>query len=247
MEQLRRRRVNKVILIVAGSILGLFVVLAAISAALGGGKNGTKPAAAASSPAPVVTSATPPAPQASASSKPVADAKSSTLPPPAAPVDSPTGFGALSSTWDAHHTADSSYNAGSAFDPDPNLPQANGRTGDRYVTVQYTAGYVTSFQVNEPSGTSESAAMANIVGKDMPADAKVLWTRDQSSNGCFQEEVSSQSLGRALAAAGVGDAQGAVLLEAQSQDISVFDASNVAWVMVNTGDGSLTAADAPGC
>ena len=200
-----------------------------------------------SSPAAAASTTAPPSPSPAKSSPAAVPSAAAAAPPPAVPVDALTGFGALASTWDAHHTADTSYNPGSAFDPDPNLPQANGRTGDRYVMVQYAEGYVTSFQVNEPSGTSVAAAMRDIVGRDMPPDTKVLWTRDQSSDGCFQEEVASAALGRALRGGGLADSQGAVLLEAQSQDISVFDASNVAWVMVNTGDGSLTAADAPGC
>jgi hypothetical protein len=41
--------------------------------------------------------------------------------------------------------------------------------------------------------------------------------------------------------------QGAVLLEAQSANPPVFDASDVATVMVAPGDDSMSESDAPGC
>lgn len=163
---------------------------------------------------------------------------------PAEPADPLTGFGATVATWDANHTADDNFDPGSAFDPEPNLPQNDAREGDRYVTVQYSGGLVTDYQVNEPNGTTVTAAFADVVARELPSDTVVMWKLDQT--GCEQEEVESKILGTVLAGYGQDDPQGAVFLEVQSPDAPAFDPSNIAYVTVDT-LGSLTASQAPGC
>ncbi|HEV2640137.1 MAG TPA: hypothetical protein VGX23_33695 [Actinocrinis sp.] len=231
-----------------GSVFAFFVVVGAIGDATGAGKKApAAPAAAAqtSPPAQVVKQASSaPAKATTKAAAPVIVLRTSAA--PAAPVDNLTGFGATVATWDAHHTADPTFNAGSAFDADPNLPQINGNEGARYAAVNYEGGLVLDYQVDEPTGMTVTAAFSDVISRELPPGTTVLWKLDQSANGCNQEEVESETLGTVLSAESAGDPQGAVLLEAQSANLNAFDPSNIAYVLLSTA-GSLTAAQAPGC
>lgn len=160
---------------------------------------------------------------------------------PSTPADTLTGYGATVTTWDANHTADTTFTAGSVFDPNPSLPQINGNEGARYSAVTPLGGLVEDYTVNEMNGTSVTAAFTDVVSRELPSDTLVVWKRDQSANGCYQEEVQSKTLAKVLGG------QGAVLLEAQSANPAVLDSSNVATVMVAPGDSSVSESDAPGC
>ena len=115
------------------------------------------------------------------------------------PADPLTGYGATITTWDATHTADTTFAAGSVYDPNPALPQINGNEGARYAAVTPLAGLVENYTVDEMADTSTTAAFADVVSRELPSDTLVLWKRDQSANGCYQEEVQSKTLARSSA------------------------------------------------
>jgi hypothetical protein len=158
------------------------------------------------------------------------------------------GFGATFDVWNATRHPDPDFDQYTAYGADPALPQINGHTGARYVTVSGSNGYVTSYQVNYPAHTAIATVLADILRKEFPADASYLWKK-QVPGSCYQAEVKSAKLAAALTSEGLGDGTGQVFVEAKSlANGGVFDASDVSYVMVGTG--MLTypsAGQAPGC
>jgi len=120
-----------------------------------------------------------------------------------------TGFGAATADWNAHHVADDDFQPGSVYDRDPALPTINGHEGARYVTVSSDAGHVTSYTLNFPPGTALAEAKAAAL-QELPADVIVRWyvVRDD----CAQADVTSVTLGRALADQKIGDPGGEALI-----------------------------------
>lgn len=136
---------------------------------------------------------------------------------PAPPADTLTGYGATVAAWDRTHRADPSYAAGSAYNPDPSLPPANGRTADQYVAVQPLGGRVTDYTRNLPA-TSVSGAETIIAG-EFPADTRMLWT--QPLTGCTIVEYASPTLHAALGDTDTGDVQ--VVYASQQTGVSTVD------------------------
>ena len=158
------------------------------------------------------------------------------------------GFGATVDTWDSTRNPDTDFADGAAYGADPSLPQIDGHAGARYVTVQSAFDRVVSYQVNFPPHVSITAALADILHTEFPADATYLWKRTVPGQ-CYQAEVKSATLAKALTGTQVGDGTGQVFLEAKSLPpggTEGFDPANVtyanlAFQTVNS------AAQAPGC
>lgn len=122
---------------------------------------------------------------------------------PPASVDTLTAYGATVAAWDGAHTPDTDYDPGTVYDPDPSLPSVYGNQGARYVSVQSIAGRVTNYTEN--LGALTLANAENVVGREFPADTKVLWS--QRLTGCTQVELASPTLHRVLGDTGTGDVQ----------------------------------------
>lgn len=140
---------------------------------------------------------------------------------PAAPVDTLTGYGATVARWNATHKVDPSYTAGSAYNPDPSLPPANGRTADTYVAVQPLGGRVTDYTINMAATPLSGAE--TVVGREFPADTRLLWA--QPLTGCTIVEYASPTLRAALGDTDTGDAQ--VVYASQAQSTSTVDEATV--------------------
>lgn len=122
---------------------------------------------------------------------------------PPAPVDTLTGYGATIATWDGTHTPDTDFDPGTVYDPDPSLPTVYGNEGARYVSVQPVGGRVTNYTEN--LGALTLANAESVVGREFPADTRVLWS--QQLTGCTQVELASPTLHRVLGDTGTGDVQ----------------------------------------
>lgn len=130
----------------------------------------------------------------------------STLTTPATTVtatDTLTGYGATIEAWNRAHTPDTDLDPGTAYDPDPSLPQVYGNEGARYVSVQTIGGRVTNYTEN--LGALTLANAESVVGREFPADTRVLWS--QQLTGCTQVELVSPTLHRVLGNTGTGDVQ----------------------------------------
>src|SRR5487761_32961 len=145
------------------------------------------------------------------------NAASTTTSPPvvsAAPTKSPssalTGFGATDAAWNAHHTADTDFAVGAAYNPDPNLPKINGHTGAHYVATNHSNGRVLGYMMNFTSGTSVATAKTSVL-QEFPADASIIWFAVRDS--CAQLEVKSAMLGAELGDPQIGDPDGLAFVE----------------------------------
>jgi hypothetical protein len=136
---------------------------------------------------------------------------------PPAQAAAVTGFGALISDWNATHTPDHAFAAGSVYDPNPALPSINGHTGAVYVLVTPTNGRILSYAMNLPKGTSLRFAI-NAVRQQFPRDVHVLWTARKDA--CAQTQFASRILGRVLRAPAIGDSRGLVMVEFEDIDSS---------------------------
>lgn len=159
-----------------------------------------------------------------------------------------TGFGATVDTWDSTRNPDTDFAGGAAYGADPSLPQINGHAGARYVTVQSAFDRVVSYQINFPPHVSITAALADILHTEFPADATYLWKRTVPGQ-CYQAEVKSATLAKALTGTQIGDGTGQVFLEAKTLPpggTEGFDPANVTYA--NLGFNTInSAAGAPGC
>ncbi len=114
-----------------------------------------------------------------------------------------TGYGALTADWAAHHQADASRVAGTAF-----LPR-NPDGSDRYAGVEYDKlGRVWMYSMFwGERGVSMVTAKAAIFS-DNPTDARIIY--DQRKDTCEQFEIASDTLGRVADGDGIS---GGVLFE----------------------------------
>lgn len=162
--------------------------------------------------------------------------------------DGLAGLGASTGYWDAHRNPDGNSPANRPeYGPDPDLPQVNGRTGDRYSLVTDADGYVTAYQVNFKTGTGITAALADVLRSEFPTDAAWEWKREVPG-GCYQAEVKSAALAKGFKTAGLGDGTGQAFAEFHTvpADASqVFDASNITYASIDIMSYAKT--DAPGC
>jgi hypothetical protein len=149
--------------------------------------------------------------------------------------DGLTGFGATVEAWNANHTADSDFDPGSVYDPDPSLPSLNGHTGATYVEVNPQDDRVVSYDIHT-TGLSESAAVARAL-QELPSDASKLWGVNKGT--CYQAELASDSLGQALPA-DLGDPDGEVFAEittlAQDGTTAAYDSGNLDQIELSIAD-----------
>lgn len=162
------------------------------------------------------------------------------------PADAITGFGATDASWNAHHTADTEFAPGAAYNPDPNLPQVNGHTGAHYVATNHTDGRVLGYTMNLMPDTGITEAKASVIS-EFPSDASIVWFGVKDS--CAQMEVKSAILGFALKDPAIGDAGGLAFVEldtVRSDGSSTYDANNINEALLMLGR-YMSAADAPTC
>jgi hypothetical protein len=105
-----------------------------------------------------------------------------------------TGFGATNASWNHHHRADTRFDPGSAYDPDPSLGDHQ-RFDSRYYAVNHEAGRVTNYSMRFPSRTGVGNAKASILSSEFPPDAKIVWFKRKGT--CAQMYVRSAKLARA--------------------------------------------------
>lgn len=193
------------------------------------------------------TSATQPAASTSASPA-AASAEAAGAQSSAAGGNSLTGFGATFDSWNATRHPDGDFDPNTVYDADLTLPQINGHTGARYTTVQGSNGYVVSYQINFHPHTTIGTALTDVLRNEFPPDATYLWKRTVPGQ-CYQAEVKSPKLAKALTGEQLGDGTGLVFLEAKtlpSGGTEGFDPKDVTYA--NLGFLSITGADqAPGC
>jgi hypothetical protein len=189
-------------------------------------------------------------------------AASSTTPPSSAAASGPassatlgtaagvalTGFGAPFDTWNATRHPDGDVDPNTSYGADPALPQINGHTGARYVAVQGDSGYVVAYQVNFRPNTSITAALDDVLRHEFPSDAHYLWKRTVPGQ-CYQAEVKSPAVARALTGTQIGDGTGLVFLEAKTLPpggTEGFDPADVTYASLGFQSYS-SQAQAPGC
>jgi hypothetical protein len=137
--------------------------------------------------------------------------------------DGLTGFGATMAAWNAHHRA-----AASAYS---NVTPQDGRV------VEYTV----------TTGTSSIAAAIKRAKDELPADARQLWTTQKGN--CYQVELTSATVGRALNGPAIGDPTGGVLAMMNTllpSGAPVYRPDAVTQIMLTPG-AYADPADAPDC
>jgi hypothetical protein len=77
-----------------------------------------------------------------------------------------TGFGATLKAWNATHTADGRFVAGTAYDPEPRV--FGKLVNDEYYNVSHPNGRVTSFAVRMAPGASVAYAERWILSHALP-------------------------------------------------------------------------------
>lgn len=160
-----------------------------------------------------------------------------TTPSVAAPALS--GFGATDAEWNATHTDDLTAKVrGVAYDHDPTF---GGGVSDKYLEVQHENGRVLAYTLNFHHGTSLATAQREAAA-ELPADAATVWSA--TKDGCQQTEMTSKTLGLALADPAIGDPTGEVNIEFATG--LGYDPNNVTEAYFSTGN-YPSPADGPDC
>jgi TPP-dependent trihydroxycyclohexane-1,2-dione (THcHDO) dehydratase len=137
--------------------------------------------------------------------------------------DGLTGFGATTATWNAHHrTTAAAYS---------NVTPQNG------LVVEYTV----------TTATSSVATAIKRAKDELPADTRQLWATQKGN--CYQVELTSATVGRALDGPAIGDSSGGVLAMMNTllpSGAPVYRPDAVTQIMLSPGAYS-TPADAPDC
>ncbi len=134
-----------------------------------------------------------------------------------------TGFGATMAAWNAHHRA-----AAAAYS---NVTLQSGRV------VEYTV----------TTGASPIASAIKRAKDELPADARQLWAAQKGN--CYQAELTSATVGRALDGPAIGDPSGGVLAMMNTllpSGAPVYHPDAVTQIMLTPGTYS-TPSDAPDC
>jgi hypothetical protein len=196
----------------------------------------------ASEPSATVPPAT--APVSTSSPAAAASTSSPTVAPSAAGI---TGYGATVADWNSYHTQAPFCDPGGCYDPDPSLAQVNGHEGVRYFAVSTTNGRVLDYSMAFAHGTPQSVASATVM-REFPGDAQVLWTTTKDT--CSQMEISSPTLGGLLGSSSIGDPQGEVFVEFDSDEDTAgnnsYSPSSVREAILGLGS-YATAGSAPAC
>jgi hypothetical protein len=172
--------------------------------------------------------------------------------PPAPPTVAVVGFGATDAEWNSRHRQTPGFTAGAVYDPDPSLPQVNGRVGSRYFAVIHQEGGVLSYSMALHAGTSIKEARTAVM-QEFPLDAKAMWFNVKANGGlsgpCAQMAIQSRVLGTSLADPKIGDPEGYAIVEFgtdHSDGRSGYDPNNVTAAILGLGT-YRTAAEAPAC
>jgi hypothetical protein len=133
-----------------------------------------------------------------------------------------TSLGATTAAWNAHHPSSAA---------DSNVTQQGGRV------VEYTVN----------TGTISIAAAIKQAKQQLPSDTREIWAAARGN--CYQVELTSSTLGRALSAREIGDAGGGVLAIINTllpDGSSVYHPTAVNQIMLSPGS-YPEPADAPDC
>lgn len=86
-----------------------------------------------------------------------------------------TNLGATVADWNAHHKADTRFEPGAAFDPNPVLARDGDslHTSTRYSVIEMS-GRIVSYGLRFKPATSVDAARAQLL-RELPTDAVVAW------------------------------------------------------------------------
>lgn len=157
--------------------------------------------------------------------------------------DTLTGFGATTGAWNTRHAEDTRFAPGAAYDPDSALPSYSGQ--DVYVAVQWQDGRAMNYQMNIQDQPIRDAIARAL--QELPPDAHELWGARRDT--CYQAELTSPALGRALAAPAIGDPEGDVFVEFLTtlpDGSSVYRSPDVNSILIGLGS-YPTAASGPAC
>jgi hypothetical protein len=107
------------------------------------------------------------------------------------------GYGATLADWNANHTEDNGFTAGTTYNPTSGL--GNGYN-DKYTAVLWINGRALGYQIGFLSGTSVDKAKDEAM-LEFPSDTTILWQQVNNSdptNICYQLEVHSATLGQVI-------------------------------------------------
>ncbi|MEI7779791.1 MAG: hypothetical protein WCJ42_10225 [Actinomycetes bacterium] len=140
-------------------------------------------------------------------------------PSPSSSVSAGTTLGSALSDFQLAHTLAPGYPAGTAFDPDPQLPALGGQAGARFSLVIATSGQITSYRITLTPGADIISAKVQ-VANTLPNDAVQAWV--QAKNACLIVGMTSAVIATEVG----GDPTGGVLIVYRSGTVT-FDATNV--------------------
>lgn len=122
---------------------------------------------------------------------------SATLNPSASPTPRPlTDYGAALSSWAGHHHADERFDPGAMWDQTPGWGPDDANN-DKFNNATLTGGRVLSYDMYLPRPSVPAAKAIALATATLPADAEILWR--QQFIGCYVVELTSATLGAALA------------------------------------------------
>ena len=136
--------------------------------------------------------------------------------------DGLTSYGATTAAWNARHRNGAGYT---------NITPQGGRIVEYTVTI----------------GSAPTADAIKRAKMELPADARELWGAQKGN--CYQVELASRTLGRALAAPSTGDPSGGILAIMNTllpDGSSVYRPTSVNEIMLSPG-AYPAPADAPDC
>lgn len=122
---------------------------------------------------------------------------------------------------------------------------AHHRSGAAYSNVTPQGGRVVEYTIS--TGTITIDAAIKRAKQELPADSRQVWSAQKGS--CYQVELTSSTIGHALAAPGAGDPSGGILAMINTllpDGSSVYRPDGVNQIMLSPGSYSA-AADAPDC
>jgi hypothetical protein len=137
--------------------------------------------------------------------------------------DALTSYGATTAAWNAHHPA----------------------TASAYSNVTPQDGRVVEYTVST-GAVSVAAAIAR-AKRELPGDVRELWA--QPRGDCYQVELTSSALGRALSGPEIGDSAGGILAVINTllpNGTSTYRPTAVNQIMLSPGS-YPEPADAPDC
>ena len=229
----------------AAAATTLVLALALAGCSSGAGEPTASTARASVTPTP--TSASPRPSTASPTSSALDSATPDPSTSPTASASPLTDYGAVLAVWAAHHDPDERFDPGAMWDPTPGWgpDEAN---NDKVNDTVVTGGRVLRYDMYLPRPSVVASKAITLATAMLPSDATVLWRRQFPA--CYVVQLSSATLGTALAAKPFGNPQGQVQLQLRSGSptgtADPFDPSKVTSVLVRPAI-AATASDFTGC